>query len=460
MSGSSGIGLPGTLGIKYRGRFWLYPLSVRYVRPIVFSVLVLTSVLVAGCGDPLLTTTTSGGPGVQLGTSGTGLTAPNPAEPATNTTLADTTSSTASAPTTSVSLSPAHAAVESMTLRQKAAQVLLVSLDGTTLTDPTRGVLSERAPAGFVLLGRNVTGESQLRSLAASLQEAASAAGAPGLFIAADQEGGTVMRVKEGVPKLPSARALATDSSTSKAQNLAEQTASGLLSQGVNMVLAPVADVVTDRDSFLFSRSYGGEPDSVTGFVAAVVQGYVETGMVTVVKHFPGHGSAPGNSHTAVPVSTATKAEFARIHLPPFGAAIAAGADGVMMGHLLIPAYDRLHPASQSKTIVNDLLRGELGFSGLVVTDDLEMAAAAGRAGQVGTATPAELGDSAVSALAAGCDLLITTGTMNRQNVIVQAIVDAVQTGKLAEERLDEAVSRILSAKLEHSIPVPVSPRP
>lgn len=226
------------------------------------------------------------------------------------------------------------------------------------------------------------------------------------------------------------------------------------------MVLAPVADVVTDRDSFLFGRSYGGEPDIVTGFVAAVVQGYVETGMVTVVKHFPGHGSAPGNSHTAVPVSTATKAEFARTHLPPFGAAIAAGADGVMMGHLLIPVYDRLRPASQSETIVNDLLRGELGFSGLVVTDDLEMAAAAGRAGQVGTATPAELGDSAVSALAAGCDLLITTGTMDRHDVIVQAIVDAVRTGKLAEERLDEAVSRILSAKLEHSISVPVSPRP
>jgi beta-N-acetylhexosaminidase len=148
------------------------------------------------------------------------------------------------------------------------------------------------------------------------------------------------------------------------------------------------------------------------------------------------------------------------VHLPPFQAAIAAGADGVMLGHLLVPAYDRLRPASQSEAIVKALLRLDLGFTGLAVTDDLEMAAAAGREGQVGTATATELGEAAVSALTAGCDLLITTGTVDRQLLIQQAIVDAVQAGKLAEERLNEAVARILTVKLEHSIPVPGSPGP
>lgn len=431
-----------------------------YVRLIVFSLLLLTVVLAAGCSEPFLTTTTTGGGGPGAGPATPGITptasgpnGPGATEPAPDTTVA-----------TSTTLSPGEAAVEAavagMTLQQKAAQVLLVSFDGTSLSDSTRGVLSQAAPAGFLLLGRNVTGESQLRSLTASLQEAAGSAGAPGLFIAADQEGGTVMRVKEGVPRLPSTRDLAATSSPVEAQVLAEETAAGLLSQGVNMVLAPVADVVTDRDSFLFSRTYAGEPDVVSDFVAAVVQGYVENGVVTVVKHFPGHGSAPGNSHTAIPVSTATQAEFERVHLPPFQAAIAAGADGVMMGHLLIPAYDRLRPASQSEAIVKDLLRLDLGFTGLAVTDDLEMAAAAGREGQVGTATAMELGEAAVSALTAGCDLLITTGTVDRQLLIQQAIVDAVQAGKLAEERLNEAVARILTVKLEHSIPVPGAPRP
>jgi beta-N-acetylhexosaminidase len=344
-----------------------------------------------------------------------------------------------------------------MALEKKAAQVLLVSFDGTSLTDSTRSVISRATPAGFVLLRKNVTGESQLRALTASLQEAAVAAGAPGLFIAADEEGGSVMRVREGVPDLPSARTVGRTWSREKAQAVAKETASALLSQGVNMVLAPVADVVSDPDSFLFARSYGSEPRVVSEFVAAVSQEYVESGLVTVVKHFPGHGSAPGNSHTAVPVSAATRDEFAAVHLPPFAAAAARGVDAVMMSHLLVPAFDGSHPASGSRAIIGGLLRKDLGFDGLVITDDLEMAAAVGREGAVGTATAGELADAAVAALAAGCDVLITTGTIERQLLIQEAIVDAVRTGRLARERLDQAVARVLTVKLRHSIALPGS---
>jgi beta-N-acetylhexosaminidase len=429
---------------------------MRYVRLIVFAILVLTAMSVAGCSEPSLTTTTTRGGGSRTAP----VTTRTPSSvPATETSPPGATSSTAAtSPTTSAWLFPVKPTVEGMTLQQKAAQVLLVSFDGTSLTNSTRGILSQAAPAGFLLLGRNVTGEEQLRSLTASLQEAAGVAGAPGLFIAADEEGGTVMRVKEGVPKLPSARALAATSSPAKARALAVETAAGLLSQGVNMVLAPVADVVTQRDSFLFSRAYGGDPGTVAEYVAAVIQGYGENGVVTVVKHFPGHGSAPGNSHTSVPVSTASRTEFETVHLPPFTAAIAAGVDGVMVGHLLVPAYDRLSPASQSRAIIEDLLRREMRFVGLVVSDDLEMAAAAGREGQVGSASKTELGGAAVSALAAGCDLLISTGTLARQLVVEQAIVDAVRTGRLAEERLNDAVARVLTVKVQHSLPVPGSP--
>ncbi len=347
-----------------------------------------------------------------------------------------------------------------MTLQAKAAQVLLVSFDGTALTGVTENTLWETPPGGVLLLARNVTGAAQLRSLTGSLQKAAASAGAPGLFVAADEEGGPVMRVKAGVPDVPAARILGTTSSSEQAQALAEATASALLDQGVNMVLAPVADVVSDESSFLFTRSYGSEPGIVSSFVAAVIQGYEGRGVVTVVKHFPGHGSAPEDSHTSVPVSHATQADFERVHLPPFKAAIAAGAEGVMVGHFVVPAYDARHPASQSRPIITDLLRTDLGFGGLVVSDDLEMAAAAGRAGAVGTASAAELGEEAVTALAAGCDLLITTSTLARGSAIEQAIVKAVQSGTLSEERLDQAVTRILLVKAEHSLPVPgVRPR-
>jgi beta-N-acetylhexosaminidase len=235
---------------------------------------------------------------------------------------------------------------------------------------------------------------------------------------------------------------------------LAHATAAGLLDQGVNMVLAPVADVVADESSFLFTRSYGDDPGTVSDFVAAVTQGFADAGVMTVVKHFPGHGSAPENSHTSAPVSSATVDEFEEVHLPPFQAAISAGASGVMLGHFVVPAYDELHPASQSPAIIGDLLRGDLGFHGLAVSDDLEMSAAAGRSGEIGTATPAQLGETAVAALAAGCDLLITTGTYQRQLVIRQAIVNAVTAGSLSPERLDEAVERILALKAAHSLPL------
>lgn len=411
---------------------------MRNVRLIVLALALPVVVLAAACNQALPATTTG---------------APPPEN------SVQTTTTAATMPTTSSSLPGTPEAVQAevakMTLQAKAAQVLLVSFDGTSLTSATKVALSEAPPGGVLLLARNVTGAAQLRSLTASLQDAAALAGGPGLFVAADEEGGPVMRVKAGAPDVPAARVLGATSSSAQAQALAEATASALMDQGVNMVLAPVADVVSDESSFLFTRSYGSEPGIVSGFVAAVTRGYEGRGVVTVVKHFPGHGSAPENSHTSVPVSHATRADFERVHLPPFKAAVAAGAEGVMVGHFVVPAYDADHPASQSRTIIADLLRTHLGFGGLVVSDDLEMAAAAGKAGAVGTASAAELGQAAVTALAAGCDLLITTSTFARRSGIERAIMGAVRSGTLGEERLDQAVTRILQAKAEHSLPVP-----
>jgi beta-N-acetylhexosaminidase len=422
-------------------RVSLYAFRVKNGRLTSLMLLLLVVAFAAACAEPALTTTSA---------------------PSTDTTAAATTSSTTEVtPTTSPFLPRVEEIVAGMTLQAKAAQVLLVSFDGVDATSLAKGMFSPAAPGGVLLLGRNVTGAAQLRSLTAALQEAAASAGGPGLFVATDEEGGSVMRVKEGVPGVPAARVLGTTSSPAVALTLAEATATGLLDQGVNMALAPVADVVMRGDSFLYARSFGSEPRLVSDFVAAVTRGYVERGVVTVVKHFPGHGSAPENSHTSVPVSAATRADFETIHLPPFRAAIAAGAQGVMIGHFVAPAFDALHVASQSATIIEDLLRGDLGFEGLAISDDLEMAAAAaGRPGAAGTASAAALGEVAVASLAAGCDLLIVTSTLARQSAIERAIVGAVQSGALSEERLDQAVTRILLVKAEHSVPVPgVTPR-
>jgi len=361
------------------------------------------------------------------------------------------TTTTTSPPVTTTQLSPAEQLLHEMDLSQKAAQVLLLAIDGTAVSPGTKGLLAEGPPAGVLLLQRNVTGAAQLTALTAALQQAAVAGGSGvGLFVAVDQEGGPVQRIHDGAPVVPAARSLGDGSSPEEAGLLAAETAAGLLALGVNMNLAPVADVVDDKASFLYRRAYAGDPAKVAEYVSAVTEGSARGGLIAVVKHFPGHGSAAADTHSGKAVSQAAAADFETIHLPPFQAAIEAGAEGVMVAHLVAAAYDPKRPASQSGEIVEGLLRGELGFAGLVVTDDLEMA---------GTGT-AGSGEAGIAALQAGCDLLISTGTEAKQRELWEAIVNAVETGRLALSRLDQAVTRVLSLKLRHGLTTFQSQRP
>lgn len=365
-------------------------------------------------------------------------------------------------PTTTTLPSPEETILREMTLREKAAQVLLLTFAGTTVTAATEQLMAEGPPGGLLLLGRNVSGVEQLTALTAALQTAALTAEAKvGLFIAVDQEGGAVQRVREGVPRLPAARTLGEGYSLLEVGRLAAETADGLLRQGVNMNLAPVADVVSDPTSFLYGRSYGGDPTLVADYVRVVTEAYADAGLIAVVKHFPGHGSALGNTHGETVISEATQSEFATVHLPPFKVALASGAEGVMMAHIIAAAYDPDLPASLSPRVVGGLLREGLGFIGLVVSDDLEMAGAAvtgspEEAGPEPTGGSAGLiGELAVRALEAGCDLLISTGTPERQVAVIDSIQEAVESGQLAEARLDEAVLEILRIKLRHGVTTP-----
>jgi beta-N-acetylhexosaminidase len=356
--------------------------------------------------------------------------------------------------TTTTELSDAQRLLRNMTLGEKAAQVMLIAFDGTTPSADLRTFIADHPPAGVLLLERNVTSAAQLRRLTADLQVAARQVPPVGLFVAVDQEGGAVQRIKYQVPDVPSARVLGQSSTPAEAAGLARESATGLLSLGVNMNLAPVADVVTSKGSFLYLRTYSSDPAVVSAFVTAVVSAYQKAGLISTVKHFPGHGSAQGNTHTGAVVSNATLEDFDTIHLPAFRAAVSAGVEAVMVGHVVANAYDPDHPASNSSIVIEDLLRANLGFRGLVVTDDIEMAAAGGASDNAQSGKPAASAAFAVDALRAGCDLLISTGTLADQRQAIDAITTAVKNGSLKESRLDEAVLRILDAKLRHGIAV------
>ncbi len=416
------------------------------------AVLLLLSLGLGGCQESTgATSTVSQGSQASVGLTST-TAAPHP----TATAAPQTTTTAASTATTMAADSRVKAVLERMTLRQKAAQVLLLEFSGTTTVSPElRAFLAKTPPGGLMLLSKNVKGVGQLTSLDAKLQEAAGN-GLEGvrLIIAADQEGGAVQRVRDGVPDVPAARDVGKNWTPEKAGAVATQTAKGLLAQGVNMDLSPVADVVK-KPGFLYTRTFSGDPGRVASFVSAITKAYNKEGLITVIKHFPGHGSAPGNSHVDAITSGATRQQFESTHLVPFQAGMDAGAEGIMIGHIVANTYDPKHPASSSTKVIEQLLREQMGFRGIVVSDAVEMTAARMESGALGSATAQEAADTAVACLKAGCDLLLSTSTLKRQLVIVDTIVAAVKSGKVPLSRLDEAVSRVLELKARHGLLVP-----
>ncbi len=197
----------------------------------------------------------------------------------------------------------------------------------------------------------------------AFFQDAAERGGSPvRLLIAVDQEGGTVQRIREGVTDIPAARTLGSTSTPAKAGEIADTDGDGALRDlGVNMNLAPVADVVKKKGEFLYGRTYSGDPERVAEYVTAVTEAFGDKGLITVLKHFPGHGSASGNTHSAAVISTATREEFENVHLVPFEAGIEAGAEGVMVGPRRGQGLRREAPGLLVRSVVEDLLREAAG---------------------------------------------------------------------------------------------------
>jgi beta-N-acetylhexosaminidase len=281
-----------------------------------------------------------------------------------------------------------------------AGELLICGFDGT---EPSPEILALiRAGLGGVILYRkNCVDAAQVLALTNRLQQAARDAGHERpLLIAIDQEQGRVVRILEGVTVFPAMGVIAGAGDPGLVERVAEAVSRELLAIGVNWNLAPVADVLSVTGCPVGDRSFGTAPDSVAAFVAAFVRGAARAGMLTSAKHFPGHGATGKDSHFAAPRIERSRAELDACDLVPFRAAIAAGVSSVMTTHITFPALDPAAPATLSRPILVDLLRRDLGFAGVVISDDLEMA---------GITLNASLGDAALRALAAGCDVLIAS---------------------------------------------------
>ncbi len=336
---------------------------------------------------------------------------------------------------TQAELERAASLVAEMRLPDLAGQVIVAEWSGTA---PPVAMVRKLHLGGVIAFADNVASTRQIRGVNATLTRAVRRRWP--LFLAVDQEGGIVERVKGDATRFATFMSAGAAGDARLTRNAARASGAELRGMGFDVVFAPDADVTSGPgDPTIGSRSAGSEPEAVIEQVGAAVEGYAASAMVPVLKHFPGHGSVPQDSHLTLPVQTRTRQQLSRRDLAPFAAAVEQGMPAIMVGHIDVRAIDPRVPASMSRTLVTDLLRTELGFDGLVVTDSLSMA---GVQASYGAAR------SAVQGLRAGNDVLLMPPSPEAAR---SAIVAAVRRGTLQRSRLEQAAARQIALLLHQA---------
>jgi beta-N-acetylhexosaminidase len=341
-----------------------------------------------------------------------------------------------------------------MTLPEKIGQLFMVSLAGDSLSEAGQAFIQEQHPGAIALFGYNV-GEAELEGLSRltnAIQQTAveSGAGIP-LLIATDQEGGRVQRIQNGLTLFPPPLFMGAITQAEALQAVGRASAAELASVGINMNLAPVGDLLvrqdmTNEQSVMYQRTWGDDPARVGWQLGQYTQGMAQAGVVGVVKHYPGHGGSAGDSHTRLPqISLAADAAYDG-PLQAFAQAVANQIPAIMVGHLY---YDQLEPqanlpASLSPTMIA-ILRQEMGFDGVIMTDAMDMGAIANQY---------YLPDAALLAIQAGVDMVVTGPYLpwDIQRAMMERLILAVENGDLSEARIDDSVARILSLKAEYGL--------
>lgn len=341
-----------------------------------------------------------------------------------------------------------------MTVEEKVGQLLIGGFEGTEIGDQATRLVQEYQVGGLILYGRNIAGAGQLVTLTNGLK-ALNGDGIP-LFLSIDQEGGGVDRMPQEVRRTPGAYCVGQTGSVPAAQSYGDVLAAECAAFGLNLDFAPVLDVWSNPgNTVIGQRAFSADARTVAGLGPAAARRMMDQGIIPAVKHFPGHGDTAVDSHVGLPVVDKSPEELEETELIPFRAAIqSAGTDGqvpaVMVAHILLTQLDPERPASLSPAVVTGLLREELGFAGAVLTDDLTMGAVTQSYG---------LGEAAVLAVEAGCDILLVCHGQDSVPAVRTALLEAVASGRITAERLDESVYRILRLKTEYALTnEPVSP--
>ncbi len=343
--------------------------------------------------------------------------------------------------------------MSSMSLEQKIGQMMLVAFRGPALSPELAEMIATRHIGGVILYSSwgNIENVHQVAALNAAIQKAAASTPAGiGLFVGVDQEGGLVARLRQGVTLFPSQMAIAATGNREHARTAARVMAQELSVLGFNMNFSPVADVNSNPDNpIIGTRSFGSDPNVVSRLTAAMTEAYVQGRVLCTPKHFPGHGDTDTDSHLGLPVSNHDRKTLERVDFAPFQAAFGAKAPAVMTAHVMVPAIDPAPdmPATLSSKVLEGVLRGQMRFKGLIVSDSLGMGALSKGVGTV---------RAAVLAAKAGADVLLFGADIGHEPAeqveAFQALLDAARSGELPQARVDQAVERILEAKQDYGL--------
>ena len=330
--------------------------------------------------------------------------------------------------------------VANMSDADKVGQLLMIGIHGKTLNDDAKFMLNEYRVGGIILFDRNMDSKEQVKSFITDINKTGKSAGLTPLFIGIDQEGGAVARMEDQLIKVPPAEEVGKEP-IEQAVSLAKQSGTELKDLGFNINFAPVADL-----GLTYGRSFSTNSDEVVRYASAVGKAYDEAGLWYSYKHFPGIGKTDVDLHADTSVVPVSKETLLNEDTKVFVDLIKQSKPNtyaIMVSHAMYPQIDADHPSSLSKAIITDWLRKDMGYNGVVVTDDMDMGA---------LAKHYTFGDMAVQSILAGSDILLVCHEYEHMQEAYNGLMKAVKDGRISKERLDESVKRILLMKMSRDL--------
>lgn len=333
-----------------------------------------------------------------------------------------------------------------MTIEEKLGQLLVVGFPKDTTDEVIADYIEKYKVSGFILFSRNYSSFDAQYSLVEGLKARNSLKNPLPLFIAIDEEGGTVSRLPKGGTHFPDAKLVGKAGDPELTAKTGEVIGQELKAAGINLDFAPVLDIVeSSENKLLIRRSYGSSPETVISHGTAFINGLQASGVIASPKHFPGHGATTVDSHGKLPVINIDMDTFKNRELLPFKAVIDQGLDIIMAGHLAYPQLDPSGlPATRSRYFLTEILRKQLNFNGIAISDDIEMGGY--------TSGSLTLEEGAVESFNAGLDIFLIGSSKEVQDRVLSALAAACGDGRITEERLDESVLRIIKVKLKHKL--------